>query len=92
VLKNMNKDLLQQHWPFSAELWDAFSFKYFPVKDPNQDAAVALFQKAARSLQSGNTDEGTQLLKELLAHYPDTRLVKEKLAVINDTLKQLEAN
>jgi hypothetical protein len=90
VLKNMNKDLLQQHWPWTTELWEAFSYKYFPVKDPGQDAAVALFQRAAKALQSGNREEGHQLLKELLVNYPDTRLVKEKLSVINDTIKQLE--
>jgi|GEM_PF-2242571 len=90
VLKNMNKDLLQQHWPWTAELWDEFSYKNFPVKDPDQESAVALFQRAAKTLNAGNNTEAYQLLKELVANYPHTRLVKEKLLMIENSVKQLE--
>ncbi|QJB38614.1 hypothetical protein HF324_12360 [Chitinophaga oryzae] len=90
VLKGMNKDLLHQHWPWSEELWEAFSYKNFPVYDPDQEAAAALFQQAARTLQAGQLAEGYQLLKDLMAQYPHTRQVKEQLPVINNTLQQLE--
>nr|WP_295863380.1 hypothetical protein [uncultured Chitinophaga sp.] len=90
VLKGMNKDLLHQHWPWSEELWEAFSYKHFPVYDPDQEAAAALFQQAAKTLQAGQLAEGYQLLKDLMAQYPHTRQVKEQLSVINNTLQQLE--
>ncbi|RBL89934.1 hypothetical protein DF182_26015 [Chitinophaga flava] len=90
VLKGMNKDVLQQHWPWDTTLWETFTYKYFPVYDPDQESAVQLFQRAAKTLQSGNLAEGHQLLKELLAQYPHTRQVKEQLAVINSAIQQLE--
>ncbi|MBC9934954.1 hypothetical protein [Chitinophaga qingshengii] len=90
VLKNMNKDLLQQHWPWDQDLWEAFAYKHFPVYDPDQEAAVQLFQQAAKTLQSDKLAEGYQLLKDLLARYPHTRQVKEQLSVINNALQQLE--
>ncbi|WP_343745709.1 hypothetical protein [Chitinophaga sp.] len=90
VLKGMNKDLLHQHWPWDQDLWETFSYKNFPVYDPDQEAAVQLFQQAAKTLQAGNHAEGYQLLKDLLARYPHTRQVKEQLSVINNALQQLE--
>lgn len=90
VLKSMNVAVVQQNWPWSADLWDMFEYKYFPKKDPDQEAAVALFQRAASALQSDKLEEGYQLLKDLLQHYPHTRQVKEQLSVINNAIQQLD--
>lgn len=91
VLKNMNTAIVQQHWPWSSQLWEDFEYKHFPKKDPDQESAVQLFQQAAKTLQSGKLAEGYQLLKELLQHYAHTRQVKEQLHAINDAMQQLEA-
>jgi hypothetical protein len=91
VLKSMNVAVVQQNWPWSADLWDMFEYKYFPKKDPDQEAAVQLFQQAASALQSDKLEEGYQLLKDLLQYYPHTRQVKEQSAVINNAIQQLEA-
>jgi hypothetical protein len=92
ILNGMNKDIVQQHWPWSNELWETFEYKYFPKKDPDQEAAVQLFQQAAKALQAGDGPEGLRLLKDLVARYPHTRQVKEQLEVINNAIAKLEGN
>lgn len=91
VLKAMNSAVVQQNWPWSNDFWETFEYKYFPKKDPDQESAVQLFQRAASALQSDKLEEGYQLLKELLQYYPHTRQVKEKLTVINNAIQELNA-
>lgn len=90
ILKGMNKDIVQQQWPWNKELWDTFEYRHFPKADPDQDAAQQLYQQAAKSLQSGEMEKGYQVLKDLLTHYSHTRLVKEQLGNINNALSRLE--
>ncbi|QHS62888.1 hypothetical protein [Chitinophaga agri] len=90
ILKGMNKEIIHQQWPWTSELWEIFEYRHFPKADPDQDAAQQLYQQAAKALQSGEMDRGHQLLKELVAHYSHTRLVKEQLSNINNALLRLE--
>lgn len=90
ILKGMNKDVVHQQWPWTPELWEIFEFRHFPKADPDQDAAQQLYQQAAKALQSGEMEKGYQVLKELVAHYSHTRLVKEQLSNINNALLKLE--
>ena len=71
-------------------MWEDFAYKHFPVNDPAQEAAVALYQQAAKTLQAGKAEDGYQLLKELLTLYPQTRFVKEKQEAIEKTIKMIE--
>lgn len=90
ILKGMNKDIVQQQWPWNNELWETFEYRHFPKADPDQDAAQQLYQQAAKALQSGEMGKGYQVLKDLLAHYSHTKLVKEQLSNINNALSRLE--
>jgi hypothetical protein len=90
VPKQMNKEALQQRWPFTTEMWDDFAYKHFPVNDAAQEAAVALYQRAAKNMESGKWEDGYTLLKELLTLYPQTRFVKEKQEAIEKTIKMIE--
>jgi len=90
VPKEMNKEALQQRWPFSTEMWDEFAYKHFPVNDAAQEAAIALYQRAAKNLEAGKWQEGNIQLKELLSLYPQTKFVKEKQEAIEKTIKMIE--
>lgn len=90
VLKGMNNGIVQQNWPWDTALWEAFEYKYFPKKDPDQESAIQMFQQAATALRADKLEEGYQLLKELLQYYPHTRQVKEQLSVINNAIQQLD--
>ncbi len=90
VLKNMNSNIVQQNWPWSTEQWEQFEYKYFPKRDPQQEAAEQLFQEAANALKADNLQEGLRVLKELLQHYPQTRLVKDRLNDINAAIAHIE--
>jgi hypothetical protein len=90
VPKQMNKEALQQRWPFTTEMWEDFAYKHFPVNDAAQEAAVALYQRAAKSMEAGKWEDGYQLLKELLTLYPQTRFVKEKQEAIEKTIRMIE--
>ena len=90
ILKGMNPAILQQQWPWDNALWEDFEYKYFPKKDPDQEAAIQLFQQAVTALRADQLREGYQLLKDLLERYPHTRQVKEQLTVINNAMRQLE--
>lgn len=90
VPKQMNKEALQQRWPFTTEMWEDFAYKHFPVNDSAQEAAIALYQHAAKNMQSGNWEEGYKQLKELLSLYPQTRFVKEKQEAIEKTIKMVD--
>jgi hypothetical protein len=90
VPKQMNKEALQQRWPFTTEMWEDFAFKHFPVKDPAQESAAALYQQAAKALEAGKSEEGYTMLKELLTLYPQTKFVKEKQDVIEKTIRMIE--
>jgi hypothetical protein len=91
VLKAMNTAIVQQNWPWDAAMWDTFEYKYFPKKDPDQESAIQLFQRAATALRADQLEEGYRLLKELLQYYPHTRQVKEQLSGINNAIQQLDA-
>jgi hypothetical protein len=90
VPKEMNKEALQQRWPFSTEMWDEFAYKHFPVNDAAQEAAIALYQKAAKNLEAGKWQDGNIQLKELLTLYSQTKFVKEKQEAIEKTIKMIE--
>jgi hypothetical protein len=90
VPQQMNKEALQQRWPFTMEMWADFAYKHFPVKDPAQEAAVALYQQAAKAIEAGKWEDGYKLLKELLTLYPQTKFVKEKQEAIEKTIKMIE--
>jgi hypothetical protein len=90
VPKEMNKEALQQRWPFTTEMWDEFAYKHFPVNDAAQEAAIALYQKAAKNLEAGKWQDGNIQLKELLSLYSQTKFVKEKQEAIEKTIKMIE--
>jgi hypothetical protein len=90
VLKGMNKNLVQQQWPWNNELWELFEYRHFPKADPDQDTAQQLYQQAAKALQSGEMDKGYQTLKQLVSQYGHTRFVKEQMGNINNALLRLE--
>jgi len=90
VPKQMNKEALQQRWPFTTEMWEDFAYKHFPVKDPAQEAAIALYSQAAKTMEAGKWQDGYKLLKELLSLYPQTRFVKEKQEAIEKTIRMIE--
>jgi predicted Zn-dependent protease len=90
VPQQMNKEALQQRWPFTTEMWADFAYKHFPVNDAAQEAAIALYQRAAKTMEAGKWDDGHKLLKELLTLYPQTRFVKEKQDAIEKTIKRIE--
>ncbi|MBW8683868.1 hypothetical protein [Chitinophaga rhizophila] len=90
ILKGMNKDVVHQQWPWNNELWETFEYRHFPKADPDQDAAQQLYQQAAKALQSGEMNKGYQSLKELVAQYAHTKLVKEQMSNINNALIRLE--
>jgi hypothetical protein len=92
VPKQMNKAALQQRWSFTTEMWEEFAYKHFPVSDPAQDAAKALYQLAAKNMESGNFEDGYKMLKELISLYPQTRFVMEKQESIENTIKMIEDN
>jgi hypothetical protein len=90
VPKQMNKEALQQRWPFTTEMWEDFAYKHFPVNNAAQEAAVELYQQAAKAMEAGKWEEGYKLLKELLMLYPQTKFVKEKQETIEKTIKMIE--
>ena len=90
VPKEMNKEALQQRWPFTTEMWDEFAYKNFPVNDAAQEAAIALYQQAAKNLEAGKWQDGNIQLKELLTLYSQTKFVKEKQDAIEKTIKMIE--
>lgn len=90
VPKQMNKEALQQRWPFTTEMWDDFAYKHFPLNDSAQEAATALYSQAAKAMQAGKWDDGCKLLKELLTLYPQTKFVKEKQESIEQTIQMIE--
>ena len=90
VPKQMNKEALQQRWPFTTEMWEDFAYKHFPVNDSAQEAAVALYQRAAKTLEAGKWEDGYKLLKELLTLYPQTRFIREKQEALAKTIKMIE--
>lgn len=92
VPKQMNKEALQQRWPFTTEMWEDFAYKHFPVNDPAQEAALALYQRAAKNMESGSWEEGYKMLQELLTVYPQTKFVKEKQEAIEKTIKMIDDN
>lgn len=90
VPQQMNKEALQQRWPFTADMWADFAYKHFPVNNAAQEAAIALYQQAAKNLEAGKGQEGCRQLKELLTLYPQTKFVKEKQEAIEKTIKMIE--
>jgi outer membrane protein assembly factor BamD (BamD/ComL family) len=60
------------------------------VNDATQEAAIALYQQAAKTMEAGKWEDGYKLLKELLTLYPQTRFVKEKREAIEKTIKMIE--
>ncbi|PZR35557.1 MAG: hypothetical protein DI538_14950 [Azospira oryzae] len=90
IPKEMNKEALQQRWPFTTEMWEDFAYKHFPVNNAAQEAAIALYQQAAKNMEAGKWQEGYDLLKELLTLYPQTKFVKEKQEAIEKTIKMIE--
>lgn len=90
VPQQMNKEALQQRWPFTADMWADFAYKHFPVNNAAQEAAIALYQQAAKNLEAGKGQEGCKQLRELLTLYPQTKFVKEKQEAIEKTIKMIE--
>jgi hypothetical protein len=90
IPKQMSKEALHQRWPFDEEQWEDFAYKNFPVTDPNEVAAQELFTTAAKSFQAGRWDDGYNQLKELLAKYPQSRIVKNRREDIDKSIKMVD--